>query len=171
MMKKALLWIVFLLWFCAGMAQVKPAATDSLLLFGLVEAPLTIGLNRLQQETQVHIDSVVIKNYKGVFKKTLKNINAVPLTTLLKKITISAASPKELSEFYFVAKAADGYAAVISWNELFNSEMGDSFVVVTSIDGIQAGQLPDRIILLSLKDILTGRRYIKGLSSIEVRRM
>jgi hypothetical protein len=88
----------------------------------------------------------------------------------LSVVNINAESPRVLSEYYFVCKANDGYTVVYSWNELFNTGTGDSVYIVTEKDGKQASEMPESILMISPKDFRTGRRHVKALSSIEVRR-
>ena len=92
------------------------------------------------------------------------------LKDVLSTIEINAESPKVLSEYYFVCKANDGYTVVYSWNELFNTTVGDSSYLVTEKGGKAASTLEGTILMISPKDFKTGRRHVKALTSIEVRR-
>ena len=74
---------------------------------------------------------------------------------VVKKLTIQSPDAKTLSEFYLIAKAADGYSVVIYWNELFNSQIGDSFILVTEINGKTQQDSPERILLIATKDLMT----------------
>lgn len=76
-----------------------------------------------------------------------------------------------MSEFYLIARASDGYSVVISWNELFNSQSGNSFLLVLEADNKPQGEVPERILLIATKDLMTGRRHVKGLKSIEIKRI
>jgi len=78
--------------------------------------------------------------------------------------------PKRLNEYYFVCTASDGYKAIFSWNELFNSELGEKIFIITEMNGIRLKQLRNRILLISTFDLKVGRRYIKGLQYIEINR-
>jgi len=76
-----------------------------------------------------------------------------------------------LSEYYFVCIASDNYKVVFSWNEIFNSDTGKSVYIITAQDGKPATGLDNRIALVSPKDQMTGRRYVKGLQKIVVERV
>ena len=89
---------------------------------------------------------------------------------ILNKVEIDSETPKLLSEYYFVCIASDNYKVVFSWNEIFNSATGKSVYIITSQDGKPASQLDNRIALISPKDQITGRRYVKGLQKIVIRR-
>jgi len=76
-----------------------------------------------------------------------------------------------LSEYYFVCIASDNYKVVFSWNEIFNTDTGKSVYIITSQDGKPAAETDTRIALISPKDQMTGRRYVKGLQRIVVERV
>ena len=73
--------------------------------------------------------------------------------------------------FYFVFIASDGYRVVFSWNEIYNTETGNNFFIVTEMEGKKLYDVDQRIIFISTADLKTGRRYIKGLEKIEVRQL
>jgi len=98
-------------------------------------------------------------------------VKGVLLLDLLKDISITTASPKLLSEYYLVFKASDGYSVVVSWNELFNTEIGNSFYIVTEANNQKQKDAPEKILLIATKDFKTGRRHIKGLQNIEIKRI
>ena len=85
-------------------------------------------------------------------------------------VEINAESPKVLSEYYFVCKANDGYTVVYSWNELFNTAVGDAAYIVTEKDGRPASSMDDTVLMISPKDFKTGRRHVKSLTTIDVKR-
>jgi hypothetical protein len=60
---------------------------------------------------------------------------------------------------------------VFSWNEIFNSNTGNSVYILTGHDGKHASALDNRIALVSTKDDATGRRYVKGLQKINIERV
>lgn len=80
----------------------------------------------------------------------------------------SVSSPKLLSQLYFVFSGADGYKVVYSWNELYNTLVGDQVFIVMEKNGIKAAQLPDAIQMVSMMDFKTGRRYLHYLSKVVV---
>lgn len=84
------------------------------------------------------------------------------------KIEIDSENPKVLSEFYFICIASDNYKVVFSWNEIFNNELGKSIYILNGNDGKPASALDNRMALISPKDEMTGRRYVKGLQKIVV---
>jgi hypothetical protein len=90
---------------------------------------------------------------------------------LLASILYVYDKPKFLNEFFFVFIASDGYRVIFSWNEIYNTETGNNFFIVTEMEGKKLKYLGQRILFISTGDLKTGRRYIKGLEKIEVRQL
>ena len=155
----------------AGLAQKPVETTNQFIISGLVDEPKTITFSDLEKEKIVTIAEFKITNHAGEFRKTYKNIKAVRLLDVWKDVTITATNPKFLSEYYVIFKATDGYSVVASWNELFNTEVGNDFYLVVEADGKSQAESAERILLISTKDFKTGRRHVKSLQSIEVRKI
>ncbi len=145
--------------------------TENFSIEGKVKKGLTVSLSDLSAYKSYSIDSIVITNHLGERKSSLKKVKAVLLKDILDKVEIDAETPKVLSEYYFVCIASDNYKVVFSWNEIFNSDEGKSVYVITGQDGKPANALDNRIALVSTKDQMTGRRYVKGLQKIIVERV
>ena len=154
-----------------GVSQPTIESTNQIIVSGLVDKPLTITYTGLEKEKIVSIGDFKVTNHLGEFKKEYKNVKGVLLLDVLKNLTITATNPKLLSEYYFVFKASDGYSAVFSWNELFNTEIGNTFFLVVEADHKSQKESTEKILMISTKDFKTGRRHIKGLQSIEVKRI
>jgi hypothetical protein len=148
----------------------KTTPTRSFTISGEVKAPVTIQVSDLSKWTAATIGDVTISNHLGEPKGQSKGMKGVLLKDVLGSVEINAESPKALSEYYFVCKANDNYTVVYSWNELFNTATGDSAYIVTEKEGKPASAMDDSILMLSSKDFKTGRRQLKSLSVIEVKR-
>ncbi len=131
----------------------------------------TLTFEKIAAFPEQSVDSLRIYNHAGAYRSTLKDIKGVLLKDILKDATFGAESPKVLSEYYIVCIATDGYKVVLSWNELFNTPVGDSVLVVTNIKAASAGEQKDQLALLSAKDRATGRRYVKELRTIKILRL
>ena len=149
----------------------KIAPTENFTIEGKVKKAMTFSLADLSTYKTYGLDSIVITNHLGERKSSLKKVKGVLLKDILDKIEIDTESPKVLSEYYFVCIASDNYKVVFSWNELFNNDIGKSVYIITSQDGEWAYRLDNRIALISPKDQMTGRRYVKGLQKIIVERV
>jgi hypothetical protein len=75
---------------------------------------------------------------------------------------------RNLNQFYFLFVAEDGYKIVFSFNEIYNTEIGNNLFIVTEKDGNMMEDMNNRILLLSTKDLKGGSRNMKWLSKIIV---
>lgn len=130
----------------------------------------TLTFEQLTSFTVHSIDSLRIFNHAGKYRSTVKGIKGVQLKEVLSNTPLGDSSPKVLSEYYIVCIAADGYKVIFSWNELFNTSVGDSVLIVTDIKEVTDGEQENNLALLSAQDIATGRRYVKQLETIKILR-
>jgi hypothetical protein len=151
-------------------AQRKITPTESFTVKGKVKSEMTFNLNQLDNFARKPIADKIIYNHKGEVKDTVKNMKGVLLADILAKIEYQYDKPRELSEFYFVCTASDGYKVVFSWNEIYKTEIGNNLYIITEIEGKAPKDMEQRILLFATSDIQSGRRYVKGLETIEVRR-
>ena len=151
-------------------AQKDLTPTTSFVIQGEVQSAVTITAADLVSMNIKDIGDVVITNHLGERKSEAKALKGVLLKDVLKKVQMNAESPKILSEYYFVCKANDGYTVVYSWNEIFNAATGDHAFIVTEKNGKRINEMSDAILMICPTDIATGRRHVKSLASIDVRR-
>lgn len=163
----AFLWLLVS---CSVVAQEQGKPTSSITINGRVKSPKTFTADAVRQYKVYNIGDVVITNHKGEVKGTAKELSGILLKDLLQSIEPDAESPKVLSEYYFTCIASDGYKVVFSWNELFNTATGNTVYIVTAKDHKSMDTLDESILLISTADVHTGRRYVKNLQSIIVRR-
>lgn len=168
-MKKSL--ILFFIITCISIfGQEKKSTTTEFRVTGQVKKELIISLYDLEKYSAQNIKDLSITNHLGEARYTAKNLKGILLKDLLKDLQINEESPKKLSEFYFLFTAIDNYKVVFSWNEIFNTSTGDHLYVITEKDGTKIKDMEDRILIVTTSDFKTGRRHIKALSKIEVRR-
>jgi hypothetical protein len=144
--------------------------SESFTVSGEVLKAETIDITKLTGYTKVHLDSLRIYTHDMQPKGLMKNIDGVLLKDILTAIPFNNENPKVLSEYFIECEATDGYIVLFSWNEIFNSETGKHVMIITGKNGTNAGQLDDRIALISPTDQATGRRYVKWLNRIIIRR-
>ena len=155
-----------------GFAQKRDIpATDHFVISGRVKDSLVVTIGDLKELPATQLGNIPITNHHGEFRSEMKDVEGVSLKAILSKVEIPSESPRELSEYYFVLIASDGYKVVYSWNEIFNTSVGDSIFVLTKMDGMGLEAMQNRISTLATTDFRTGRRYTKGLARIEVRRV
>lgn len=167
---KTLFTIVSLIISFSGFGQKEPEPTRSFIISGEVKAHVTISLTEFSKYPEVPMGDITITNHLGEKKSEQKSLKGILLKDILKSVEINNENPRVLSEYYFVCKSTDGYKVVYSWNELFNSPANESVYLVTSKNGQGAKEMKETILMISPKDYMTGRRYLKSLATIEVKR-
>lgn len=66
--------------------------------------------------------------------------------------------------------ATDGYRALFSWGELFNTAVGDQVLVIAQQDGRPLDAIAGPFALRSLADLRPGPRHVRNLCAVVVRR-
>ncbi|MDQ1095912.1 MULTISPECIES: molybdopterin-binding protein [Chryseobacterium] len=155
--------IIMLLLFSFAHAQYSETVQVS----GNIKEPFTVTQKSLSTLPVHELDSLVILNHAMQYKSTLRKLRGVLLKDVLAKAIFKTASPKELSTFYLVCRAKDGYQVVYSWNELFNGEAGDKAMIIIQAEG----RLKEGFALVTPTDRATGRRYVKNLSEIIIQQI
>jgi hypothetical protein len=169
-MNRAVLSIYILLVAITSLAFSLQSPTKSIIVSGKVKAEHTFRWSDLQKFPAQSIGDVVISNHKGETKGTAKGMKGVLLRDVLQQVILDTDNPKLYSEYYFVCKATDGYKAVYSWNELFNTATGNTVYIVTEKEQKNMTDDQDNILMISTQDLRTGRRYVKNLETIYVGR-
>lgn len=152
-------------------AQTQVAPTEEFSIRGAVLQSKTYRLADLEALPAQSIPDMVISNHKGDALHTLRGLKGIPVKRLLDSIRLDHSTPRDLNTFAFICRASDGYAVLFSWNELYNTPVGDGVFILTQSDGRGIREMGNRILLVSQADRMTGRRHVKGLSSIEVTRL
>jgi hypothetical protein len=98
-------------------------------------------------------------------------VRGIRLRDLLEEAKLVTQDSHTLKKTVVIARAVDGYNAVFSWNELFNSLAGESVLVLYERDGNPLAKEEGPIALISAKDLRTGPRHVRWLKEIEVRQV
>jgi len=167
---KKLSTIFLLLSFLSIRAQKEIPATNEFVVSGLVKNEMKFTINDIRKYPSKPINDVVITNHLGEVRGTARQLKGILVKDLLKNLELKEESPKLFSEFFLTFVAADNYKVVYSWNEIFNSPTGDNLYLITSKDGKEIEDVPERLLILTPTDFKTGRRHIKGLNKIVVGR-
>lgn len=91
------------------------------------------------------------------------------LRDLLVHCSLAGLPRPRLKQSLVLCRAADGYRAIFTWHELFNTRVGDGVLVVpercSEVSGDAAGE---RLTLISAEDIRGGPRNLQRLVSVEL---
>lgn len=93
----------------------------------------------------------------------------VLLRDVLTNSGFASATDRSARTSFIEAVATDGYRAVLSWGELFNSPVGEQAVVITAQDGKPLDVAAGPLALRSLADFRPGPRHVRNLCALIVR--
>ena len=168
-MKKYFL-IAFTLCSIGALAQEKTAykTTRQFSITGAIKKESVITMDSLNSYALKEIGDIKVTDHVGNFKHGDDKLKGVLLKDILSHSQLAASSPKLFSQFYFVCTGSDGYKVVYSWNELFNTPVGDNVYILMEKNGVKADKLPESLQMASMLDMKTGRRYLHNLDKIIV---
>lgn len=169
-MTRITLFILCLLLTGTVFGQKEPIPSDQFTITGPTGKPVVVTLADLKKHPEQEIGTVKITNHRGEYKKTYEGLRGVPIRAFLDQVAIETEKPKDLSAYYFVFRATDGYCNVYSWNELYNTDIGNRVFILTTDGTHELAAMPERILVLCTADIQSGRRLLKGLASVEIKK-
>jgi DMSO/TMAO reductase YedYZ molybdopterin-dependent catalytic subunit len=140
-------------------AQERSLVSTRVAVTGEVQKEISLGVDELRAVAQRR-GAASVGSYGGLLLKSL-----------LAEAGIREDARLALRRTYVIARATDGYPAVFSWGELFNTPIGGSVLVAFERDGAPLRDGEGRIALVSSADERPGPRHVKWLNRIEVRRV
>jgi DMSO/TMAO reductase YedYZ molybdopterin-dependent catalytic subunit len=143
---------------------------------GLAQEGGSLVTTRLEVTGEVRRKlSLSVEDLRGLAQRrgqaSAGGYGGIRLTDVLDEADIRRDERHALRRTYVVATASDGYHAVFSWGELFNTSIGREVLVAFERDGSPLQDGEGKIALVSLADEKIGPRHVKWLSRIDVRRV
>jgi DMSO/TMAO reductase YedYZ molybdopterin-dependent catalytic subunit len=145
--------------------------TTTLTVRGNVATPLSLAVADLAKFPVQRVDDTRVVRGSGGAGDAARHFAGCLLRDVLDAARLTEPNRHDLRRTIIVATASDGYKAIFSWAELFNTSIGDGVLIVYERDGAPLGNEEGRIALVSLKDIRPGPRHVKWLSTIDVVRV
>ena len=167
-MKKLI--FLFLLYSGTTLAQSYGTQTHQFSITGKVKKGSVITMDSLNSYPLKTIGDIKVTDHTGTFKHQDDQLKGVLLKDILSHSQWAVANPKLFSTIYFTCVGSDGYKVVYSWNELFNTPVGDNVYIIMEKNGVKADQLPASLQMASMLDFKTGRRHMSNISKIIVER-
>jgi len=136
-------------------------------IIGQVIAPVAVPLAELRRLEHVEIADMPMRCGDGEPKGRTGHCQGVLLADVIGRAEALVTGHDDTKKMFVTAIASDGYKAIFSWQEIFNSPNGAAIFVVL----VKNGQLLDdggRADLLAACDHLTGPRYVRNLTAIEI---
>lgn len=148
-------------------AAVAAEPAPHLIVGGWVRQPLRLDAAALQAREPQPVDFQVLCTFDGAHGDALR-LQAVPLAPLIDEALPAFEHRTDFKRVAIVAESAEGYRALFSWNELFNSPVGAGVMVAFAPPGTRADAHRGDFALISRHDVHTGPRYVRQLAFVEV---
>jgi len=154
---------------CTVLALARAAQPEgSVALSGDVQRPITISVDTLRNFGAAgQVNFKTSRDIDGRQQQTV--VRGVSLKALLEQSGLVERDRFDWRKAVVIAIARDGYRAVFSWPELFNTEGGAQVMLAYERDGAPLGANEGPIALNAPNDLRTGPRHVKWLERIEVR--
>ncbi len=104
----------------------------------------------------------------GEPKGHIAGCRGVLLTDIINATEVNIVGHNDTKKMYLVVAADDGYCTVFSWQELFNTSVGEGVMVILEKEGKKIYEKHGGVDLFSSNDFLTGPRYVKKLATINI---
>ena len=144
------------------------ALSQQLTIGGLVKNKLTLSVKELISFPKQHSQSIAIVTMKGEIRSPVSKFKGVLLKDLLNNAELMTFDHHDFKKTVVIAEATDGYKVIFSWNELFNTSIGQGVMVVYQQNDQFLNAKSGEIALVSTHDSATGPRYVKWLKKITV---
>lgn len=139
-------------------------ATGSLRIIGRVRQPLILSIDELCRMETEEARDIALNCGEGDPVGRIESCRGVLLENVIGKAAVVREDHNDTKKMFLVATATDGYKAVFSWQEIFNTPIGGGVLVLIEKNGKPLGGLE----LISLQDYFSGPRYVRNLETIEV---
>jgi hypothetical protein len=135
---------------------------------GLVHRSRSFSFEELLTMDTIEASDLLHACGTGEPKGRIGQCRGVLLTDVIGMVEVKIVDHNDTKKMYLSASSEDGYVTVFSWQELFNTQVGEGVMIVLERDGekVHGGEHVD---LLSTNDFLTGPRYVKRLATLRVR--
>ena len=152
-------------------APSRGAGFDRVHLGGWVRRPLALDALALAAFDPVSItDFVVVCTFDGAHGGP-RPLRAVPLRKLIEATGPAFVQRTDFKRVAIVAESHEGYRALFSWNEVFNSVVGDGVVVAWDCPEVPLPDPAGPFALVSLYDRATGPRFVQRLASVDLHKL
>lgn len=137
-------------------------------IIGRVESPLSFTKESLHALDTCALEEMPMHCGSGERKGTFDACRGVLLSDLINQAQVIVTAHNDTKKMFVVAASDDGYKAVFSWQEIFNSPNGDKILVVLERDGQSRAKDRGDFDLISGRDHLAGPRYVRQLRTVEI---
>lgn len=139
-----------------------------LAILGLVPRPGVFTMQDLESLGRHDLGPTQILCFSGRPVAQVDSYVGARLVDVLDRCGLSERPRSELKRCVICARGEDGYQAVFSWNELYNSAIGDRVLVLYERNSEPLDAHLGAICLISANDARLGPRHLRGLLQVTV---
>lgn len=143
--------------------MVSTEVCDPVAIGGWVRHPLRFDAETLAARNDIRAVALTVVCTLDGAHGGPRPMEGVPLTALINEAEPAFEVRTDFKRVVIIAESAEGYRALFSWNELFNTEVGEGVAVAWP-----EGQPEGPYALVSLRDRATGPRYVQRLASVSL---
>jgi len=147
----------------------NPPASALLHVLGGVPRPAAFSREALERLARHDLGPTQVLCYSGRAVAQVDSYAGARLVDVLDACGFSERPRSELKRCVVVALGDDGYQAIFSWNELYNSTIGEKALVLYEKNGGPLEPHLGALCLISANDARLGPRHLRGLSQIAVK--
>ncbi len=152
--------------------HLDPRTTHRVLgIAGHLPRPCSFSIRTLQALPRHELGPTDILCFTGRPVAQVQSYAGARLTDLLDAGGFSEQPRSELKRCIVVAHGEDGYQAIFSWSELYNSAIGEKVLVLYERNGEPLDAHLGAICLISARDSRLGPRHLRGLFEVAVRKL
>lgn len=154
-----------------GMSPARRAGHAFVQIGGWVKQPLALDADALAAFDPLLVsDFVVVCTLDGAHGGP-RRLRGVPLRRLVDAAGPAFDQRTDFKRVALVAESREGYRALFSWNEVFNSVVGDGVVVAWDSPDAPLPDPAGPFALVSLYDRATGPRFVQRLASVDLHKL
>ena len=135
---------------------------------GRVKQSCRFDIEALQAMDMVTVEDMPLICGTGDIKGRIPRCRGVLLADIINAGSVIIIDHNDTKKMFLIVSSEDGYKTIFSWQELFNTSVGEGIIVVLEKNGIPVHDGCGDVDLFSANDFLSGPRYVKRLAKIEI---
>jgi hypothetical protein len=142
--------------------------THAVEVVGLVNHPLKLTVDDLRSMPQTEVNNVGLICGSGRYDGVVKSYRGVRLTAVLERADVIMQHHDSPNYLFITVASSDAHWALFSYQELFNTAIGEQAIVIIERDGQPLDEREGEIAFVSANDVRPGPRRLRYLQKIEV---
>ena len=149
----------------------RRAAPPKVAIGGWVRKPLRLDAAALEASGAEDIPGFVVNCTFDGQHGAPRRMRACRLAPLIQRAEPAFAERTDFKRCALVAQGVDGYRALFSWAEIFNTVVGDGVMLAFDCDRAPLAPNSGPFALISLADRVSGPRFMRGLVAVDLHKL